>query len=79
MKKIIVIAFSASAAAAASAFTLDEDFTTVSPDGGSPSIEIHRTSILSHSHGAVRDDGYAVLLKGNQHYVAMPPARDFTL
>lgn len=80
MKKIqIAAAVIVGVALSAKAFTLDEDFTTIDPGGGSPSIEIHRTSTLSHSHGAVRDDGYAVLLKGNQHYVAMPPARDFSL
>lgn len=64
---------------AAQAYTLEEDFSVVSPGKKSPSIEIKRNGVLSHGHGEVREGGYTVLLKGNQHYIAMPPARDFTL
>ena len=60
-------------------FTMDEDFSVVDADGGSPAIDIERHSSLSHGHGKVRDGGYCILLSGNLHDLAMPPARDFTL
>lgn len=61
------------------AYVLEEDFSVVSPGRKSPAIEIKKNGVLSHGHGEVREDGYTVLLKGNQHYLAMPPVKDFTL
>lgn len=64
---------------AAFAYTLDENFEIVDADRGSPSIEIERTSSLSHGHGAILDGAYHILLTGNRHFLAAPPSRDFTL
>ena len=60
-------------------FALDEDFSVTDEAGGSPAIEIERTSVLSHGHGAICEGGYTVLIDGNRHWLAMPPVTDFRL